>query len=258
MEIKTIEPRDCTKWKFANRSSFEYGAVNDLADDIKKNGQIEPIYVRKLSKGKFKYEVIAGSRRFQACLNTGLQLKAYICDVSDKEALIIQDKENDKLPISDYSKGILYHKIQKSLSLTQIELANTLGISKRKLQNYLSFAKVDPVVWEAISNMSRVSAKSAEIIYLLCKKSTKHKDAILDIVDEIRKGAGGRKIEQMVNNIVKKGTAKTIPELIETDKGLLIGGWKNNSIVFSKKVKIDKGRITKLIIAYFNNPKNKK
>ena len=52
MEIKTIEPRDCTKWKFANRSSFEYGSVNDLADDIKKNGQIEPIYVRKLSKGK--------------------------------------------------------------------------------------------------------------------------------------------------------------------------------------------------------------
>ena len=83
MKIIIIDPRNCSKWKFANRSFFEYGYINDLAEDIKKNGQIEPVYARELKTGKYKYEVIAGSRRLQACLNSGLMLKAYICDVSD-------------------------------------------------------------------------------------------------------------------------------------------------------------------------------
>ncbi|WHA04513.1 ParB N-terminal domain-containing protein [Candidatus Bandiella numerosa] len=62
MQIIDIDPRDCTRWKFADRSSFEFGDTNLLAEDIKRNGQIEPVFVRELKNSKFKYEVIAGSR----------------------------------------------------------------------------------------------------------------------------------------------------------------------------------------------------
>ena len=50
--------------------------------------------------------------------------------------------------------------------------------------------------------MSKVSAKSAETIYLLSKKSNQHKEALIDIAEEIKKGAGSRRIEQLVNNMV--------------------------------------------------------
>ena len=103
MEVIKVDPRECTKWKYADRSFFEYGDPNILAEDIKRNGQIEPVYVRCLDNDKdFKYEVIAGNRRFQACLSANIQMKAIICDVSDYEASVIQFKENEKKMKEDW------------------------------------------------------------------------------------------------------------------------------------------------------------
>ena len=85
MQIIEINPRDCTRWKYADRSHFEFGNTGSLSEDIKENGQVEPVIVRPLLNSEYKYEIIAGSRRFQACFNAGLMLKAVIRDVSDEE-----------------------------------------------------------------------------------------------------------------------------------------------------------------------------
>ena len=66
--IIEIDPRDCRRWKYADRSEFEFGDSNILAKDIEENGQIEPVIVREIDDDGFKYEVIAGSRRLRACL----------------------------------------------------------------------------------------------------------------------------------------------------------------------------------------------
>ena len=74
-----INPKDCRRWQYADRSSFEMGDLFLLAEDIKQNGQIEPIIVRSLKgSSELKYEVIAGSRRWQACLQHNLPLKAIV------------------------------------------------------------------------------------------------------------------------------------------------------------------------------------
>jgi len=44
LEIIEVNPRDCIRWKYADRSLFEYGDTNLLAEDIKRNGQIEPVF----------------------------------------------------------------------------------------------------------------------------------------------------------------------------------------------------------------------
>ena len=67
MQIIEINPRDCTRWKYADRSHFEFGNTRSLSEDIKENGQVEPVIVRPLLNSEYKYEIIAGSRRFQAC-----------------------------------------------------------------------------------------------------------------------------------------------------------------------------------------------
>ena len=41
MEVITVNPRECTRWPLADRSGFEFGDLHSLAEDIKKNGQIE-------------------------------------------------------------------------------------------------------------------------------------------------------------------------------------------------------------------------
>jgi hypothetical protein len=76
------------------------------------------------------------------------------------------------------------------------------------MQNYLAFAKIDQDIWNAVSNMGRVSARAADTILALSKKSLAHKKAIIEIAEEIRKGAGTRRIEKLVNSIINtKGRA---------------------------------------------------
>ena len=35
MQIIEINPRDCTRWKYADRSHFEFGNTGSLSEDIK-------------------------------------------------------------------------------------------------------------------------------------------------------------------------------------------------------------------------------
>jgi len=251
MQIIDIDPRDCTRWKFANRSSFEFGDTNLLAEDIKRNGQIEPVFVRELKNSKFKYEVIAGSRRLQACLNANLALKAIITDISDIKAAITQIKENENLAISDYSKGISYAKLQKELNLSQTKLAELIGCSRHKMISYLYFAKIDKSIWDAVSNMSKVSAKSAEAIYLIAKKSDKHKEALIDIAEEIRKGAGYNRIEKLVNDIILGKKQNYNDETIQSFDGTVFASWKNDKLQFSKNANIDKKELSKYLLKFF-------
>lgn len=262
MEIIEISPRECTRWKYADRSDFEFGDLTKLAASIKEYGQIEPIYVRELKNHpKFKYEVLAGSRRWKACLSEDITLKAIVNNVSDFEASIIQIKENDKVAISEYSRGMSFAKLKKDNKLTQQQLAQIVGCSRRKIQNLLAFAKVDKKIWSAVANMSKVSAKSAETILALSKKSDTYKQALIDIAEEIKKGAGGARIEKLVQQIVAN-SANQKQEIIAAPDGQVLASWKNDSIVFAKNIKIDKKKLNNLLLKFLkqqliNNSNNK-
>ena len=64
------------------------------------------------------------------------------------------------------------------------------------MQYYLAFAKIDQDIWNAVNNMSRVSARAADTISVLSRKSPAHKKAIIEITEDIKKGAGTRRIEK--------------------------------------------------------------
>lgn len=253
MDIISISPRDCTRWKYADRSFFEFGDISALAESIKLYGQVEPVYVRELvDDPEFKYEVLAGSRRWKACLSENIPLKAIIKNVNDEEAAIIQIKENEKVEISDYSKGMVFSKLQKDNKLTQEQLADIVGCSRRKMQNLLCFDKVNPDIWKSVSNMSKVSAKSAETILAISKKSDKHRKALIEIAEEIRKGAGKNRIAQLVDNILlgDKFEDKSA-DLIQSPSGQVFATWKNGTITFSKSLNIDKKALSEYLIKFF-------
>lgn len=256
MEIIEVNPRDCIRWKYADRSLFEYGDTNLLAEDIKRNGQIEPVFLRPLRGGEFKYEVIAGNRRFQACLNAGLLMKGVVYDVPDDRAAIIQVKENEHIALSDYSKGMSYARLAQDNKFTQEQLAEIAGVGRRKMQNLLCFAKVDQDIWDNVANMSKVSAKSAETILALSKKSSLHKEALINAAEEIRKGAGGKRIEQMVNlSLAEKNKGKEdktgSEDCLTLPSGQVIGEWRGTRFVFEKDARFDKAKMNKHLAKFF-------
>jgi len=66
--------------KDAMRSGLDRESLFDLADDIKKNGLINPITVRPVAD---RYEVVAGHRRFKASKRAGLATMPAIVRVLD-------------------------------------------------------------------------------------------------------------------------------------------------------------------------------
>lgn len=92
-EFSTI-PLDMIEVKSQVREVFEDedSALADLAENIKKNGILQPILLRPTQDG---YELIAGERRLRASKIAGLDtIPAYIREMSDEEAEDAQFHEN--------------------------------------------------------------------------------------------------------------------------------------------------------------------
>lgn len=72
----------------------DLGDLSDLEASIKANGLLQPIVVRHNGSNK-RYEVVAGSRRFQACQNIGLDaIPAIVVDVTEDKAVELATTEN--------------------------------------------------------------------------------------------------------------------------------------------------------------------
>ena len=92
-EFSTI-PLDMIEVKSQVREIFEDedNSLADLAENIKKQGVLQPILLRPTENG---YELIAGERRLRAAKMAGLEMiPAYIREMSDEEAENAQFSEN--------------------------------------------------------------------------------------------------------------------------------------------------------------------
>ena len=185
-------------------------------------------------------------------MNASLPMKGVVYEVSDAQAAIIQVKENEHIALSDYSKGMSYWRLAQDEKLTQEQLAEIAGVGRRKMQNLLSFAKVDKDIWDIVANMSKVSANSAETILALSKKSPLHKEALISIAEEIRKGAGSKRIEQLVNLNLSDLGEEGEEDCLTLPSGQVVGRWKGTRFVFEKDTRFDKAKMNRHLVKFFN------
>lgn len=252
MQVIEVNPKDCVRWKFADRSGFEFGDIHTLSQDIIKNGQIEPVILRKSPDPKHKYEIIAGSRRWRACLDAGISLKGIVQDLSDEQAAVAQIKENQQLSICDYSKGVYYAKLIKEKKMTTEKLAESIGCSRPKLQNFLDFEKVPQAIWDAVGNLSKVSSRTASTIYALSQKGKNYITTLVDLAEEIRKGTGSRRLEQRVLEAVNgKDSIIGFQEKILLPSGQVIANWTKGGIQFAKDIPFNQKEFEKIVVEYF-------
>lgn len=250
MEVIEVNPKDCSRWQFADRSGFEFGDIHALSQDILKNGQIEPVILRVSQNPQYKYEIIAGSRRWKACLEVGMPLKGIVRELSDEQAAIAQIKENQHLPICDYSKGIYYARLLKERKMTIAKLAESARYSSPKLKNFLAFGKVPQPIWDAVGNLSKVSSRTAGVIYALSQKGKKYVEALIDQAEEIRKGAGSRTLERKVLNAVQGEGVKGTQEAIFLPSGEVVAHWTKDGIRFNRNILFDREGLEKIIVGY--------
>lgn len=166
--------------RFQPREVFEEQALKELALSIKEHGVIQPIIVRKVGD---KYEIIAGERRYKASTMVGLtKIPAIVRNLDDQEsskvALIENLQRKDLTPIEE---ARTYQKILDITSLTQDELAKTVGKSQSSVANKLRLLTLPEPVQSALLK-EKISERHART--LLNITSTKNQIDLLNKVIE--------------------------------------------------------------------------
>lgn len=256
--IILIDTEDVINWKYHDRLESDLGNINELANDILLNGQIQPCVVRIAnSPYKNKYELIIGERRWRAAKKAGVKLKVIIKDLSDSEAAIKQFSENNqRKDISDYALGMNLNELIKDKIISAKELEKKLNISKSQVDRYLSFSQIPKDVWDAIKDPSKISARTAAEIRALTNKGDKEKLAIIALAEKIKdKKVTARNLKDAVYKFIgHTNKAETKAEEIISQNGRHLFTWRkdsnsNISISFPKSIRklIDKKRLEQCI-----------
>ena len=110
--------------------------ISDLANDIRINGLINPLTVRKQDD---KYEIIAGQRRFLACQMLHKKtIPCNIVNVSTQKAEEISLVENvQRNQMTNYDKIKTYNKLYNVYNKDLEKVINAVHISRPTLNKYL-------------------------------------------------------------------------------------------------------------------------
>jgi ParB family chromosome partitioning protein len=214
-KVLMMDPNEIGNWEYRDRQYFELGNIEDLADSIELKGQAQPIIIVKASsvfktfeKTNCPYIVIAGYRRWLACKSRKLEIDAIVRNMNMEQAIACLVSENEKEKVSDYSKGMFYFNLLQKEGITKKALFEKLGIKKGVFDNYISFAEVPNEIWEAVGDLSNVSARTSSTIKLLSQKGEAYKNALLSISSKIAEGIGEKKITSLVHKELSKENYK--------------------------------------------------
>jgi len=191
------------------RTEFNREALEELRNSILENGLIQPITVRRGSKGN--YELISGERRLRACIDIGYrEIPAYIIKVDTPENMIalalIENIQREDLNPIEVAES--YQKLISECKLTQEEIAKRVGKNRTTITNSLRLLKLPEKVRGAIAS-GVISAGHARALINLESDNLK-----LQLLDQIiSKQLSVRKVEKLVHNLnnpdsVKKGGDK--------------------------------------------------
>jgi len=196
--IELITPGD-----YNPRKKIDSKYIKELANSLRRDGQWDPIIVRKGKDGM--YELIAGECRLRAAKSVGLKsLKARVLETSDEEALLLALKTNilrrDLNPVEEANalKELInikkdLKKVIKELNKSRTWISNRLKLAENATEGLrnavlkeelplvsavkiaeLSEGLQGPVASKAIRE--RLNIKEVEKLVELFKKTSNHSE----------------------------------------------------------------------------------
>lgn len=115
--------------------------IDELTKSIKEVGILNPILVRRASRG---FELIAGERRLRAAKNAGLKnIPAIIRDMSDTDSAVASIVENiQRSDLNCFEEAESIERLMKFHSMTQDEVSKLIGKSQSSVANKLRLLKL--------------------------------------------------------------------------------------------------------------------
>ena len=178
MMMEEIEPTRCRPWKYHNRDIawLTKERCQDLIDSIKKNGQSDPILVRKIeNEPDYDYEIIYGVRRWFACsMIPNQKVLVKFTDADDRTCMVLMHIENaDSKDISEFERAFSFAEQMKSgLFKNQTELADAVGLTQGTISKMIKAANIFDYDWirKLFPHKLEIPVKPAYTISKLLKK----------------------------------------------------------------------------------------
>ncbi|MGI5818087.1 MAG: ParB/RepB/Spo0J family partition protein [Armatimonadota bacterium] len=134
------------------RGEFADESVRDLAQSIDEDGLIQPMIVRPTDDPDYGYEVVCGHRRLRA-----LQLidretaECIVRELSDRETLLFMLRENiQRQALNPICMANGYRQLKGEMGMTQIEIAEEVGVSQGTVSNKLQLLKLHRELQDAV------------------------------------------------------------------------------------------------------------
>ncbi|MDG1995210.1 MAG: ParB/RepB/Spo0J family partition protein [Emcibacteraceae bacterium] len=123
--------------EYQPRVYFDDDKAKELLESVKAKGILQPILVR--SKGKDRFEIIAGERRWRAAQAAGLhEVPVVVMEMSDEEALEVAIIENiQRHDLNPIEEALGYKRLMDEFSHTQDALGKAVGKSRSHVANIL-------------------------------------------------------------------------------------------------------------------------
>lgn len=169
---------------FAIRDSQSFQIEPSLKQSILEDGICEPLLLKKT--GRHQYEVVSGSRRFEAARELGLEkVPAIVIKEGEREAyemsLVMKLLQN---PLSLYERSIILNEIIDQKIMSKAKLVTYLEITHAYLNQLLKVKDARPTLKYALNTFQ---ITEAECFYLLSLEK-EHQEIVLErMIRDVRR-----------------------------------------------------------------------
>lgn len=244
--VLNISVNDLTPNPYQPRIQMDEDSLEELSASIKEKGVVQPIIVR--SMGTDKYEIIAGERRFRACKMAGLpEVPAIVKEVNDADAVAIAIMENiQREDLNAVELARAYNSLMNEFSLTQEQLAVTVGKSRPSVANIMRLLQLPQEIQEYLL-ADKITMGHARALLALENKETQ-----IELCKKVMEMAlSVRQTEKLVQKMLSEPKPKRVVDVPSAE----IKAFETKlRTMLATQVKVrQKGKKGKIEIEYYTN-----
>jgi ParB family chromosome partitioning protein len=183
--IGIVDPLPADRFPIA----FADSEFQQLREDIRVNGQNEPITVRRRGEEgstQVVYEIASGRRRLAACRVLGIDVLARVRDLDDGAMLRAQFGENEhRSDVGALERARWFAEIQRRRNLTAGQLGEVFGVDRSTMAHYLRLSALPIEIIQRLRDPRKVSMQRGRRLLELLDRDADAFGRVLAALDTI-------------------------------------------------------------------------
>src|SRR5271165_1625745 len=165
---------------YQTRYVFSEEQLQELADSIKENGVVQPVVVRPAEE-EGRFILVLGERRLRASKIAGQRtIPAIVRRLSPQQAAEMTVLENvQREDLNPLEQAEAFRVLSKEFQLTQVQIAERLGVSRETVSNYMRLLRLPKEVMGYLLSGRLTFSDCRELLAL------QNEEHILQVAEEV-------------------------------------------------------------------------